>query len=74
MDTELKDPRETYHIKKDGRVFQMFNPYGTPIPFRDAKHNYTKGDLDGMGVGDGIGFIPMFGNTRPIQSVVRRIR
>jgi hypothetical protein len=70
----LLGPRESYHIKKNGRIYQMTDWYDHPIPFRDAKRNYTKTDIDGMEVGQSIRFQPMFGNTKPIQSKLRRLK
>jgi hypothetical protein len=70
----LLGPRDSYHLKKDGRIFQMTDWYNHPIPFKDAKHNYTKSDMDGMKVGQSISFQPLFGNERPIQSKLRRLK
>lgn len=69
----MKD--ESLHIKKDGRVFQMRSGFtGKPMPFRDAKHNYTRGDMQRLKVGQSCTFSPMFGNENPVYSTLARIK
>jgi hypothetical protein len=69
----MKD--ESLHIKKDGRVFQMLEGFSQkPMPFRTAKHNYTKKNLDSLKVGHSITFRPMFGNENPVYSTLVRIK
>jgi hypothetical protein len=66
---------KSLHKKKDGRVFQMLNGITKkPMPFKEAKHNYTKRNLDQLEVGQSITFVPMFGNTNPIYSTLKRIK
>ncbi len=66
---------KSLHKKKDGRVFQMFDGFtGKPMPFGDAKHNYTKQDYDSLNVGQSIKFSPMYGNKNPIYSILKRIK
>lgn len=63
------------HVKRDGRVYQMRDGFsGEPIPFKDAKHNYTKRDIESLKVGQGITFMPMFGNKNPVYSQLVRIK
>ncbi|MDF2841641.1 MAG: hypothetical protein K0R00_67 [Herbinix sp.] len=63
------------HCKMDGRVFQMRDGSShRPIPFSSAKHNYTKGDMDRLKVGQSVSFMPMFGNANPVYSSLVRIR
>lgn len=63
------------HVKRDGRVYQMRDGFsGEPIPFKDAKHNYTRADIEGMKVGQGITFKPMYGNDNPVYSCLVRIK
>jgi hypothetical protein len=70
-----KARNHSLHCKKDGRIFQMRSGSGNiPIPFSSARHNYTKKDLDSLKVGDGMGFMPMFGNERPVHSNVIRVK
>lgn len=66
---------ESLHIKKDGRVFQMLDGFSSePIPFREAKHNYTKSNYDKLEVDNSITFMPMYGNKKPVYSILKRIK
>lgn len=69
----MKD--NTLHNKKDGRMYQMLDGYSRkPIPFKDAKHNYTRREIDEMECGEAITFKPMYGNDNPVCSILVRIR
>jgi len=66
---------KSLHNKKDGRVFQMLEGFSKkPMPFKDAKHNYTKKDYNGLKIGQSMSFRPMFGNENPIYSSLVRIK
>lgn len=74
METKFDTRDKSLHIKKDGRVYQMLDPWSRrPMPFRDAKHNYTERDLADMKVGGSIEFLPMYGNKNPVWSIVIRL-
>jgi hypothetical protein len=63
------------HCKKDGRIFQMRSGvWGGPMRFSEAKHNYTKKDIDSIEVGGAMSFQPMFGNENPVSSTLVRIK
>lgn len=69
-----KSKRDRSLHRTHGKVFQMFHAdSGTPMPFSEAKHNYTKKDLDRLEVGQSMTFMPMFGNKNPVYSKVTRI-
>ena len=69
----MKD--DSLHIKKDGRVFQMLDGFSNePMPFRDAKHNYTRKDFDKLDINQCIFFNPMYGNDKPVYSILKRIK
>lgn len=64
---------KSLHSKKDGKVFQMLDGFtNEPIPFNQAKHNYTKKDYNRLEVGQSIKFNPMFGNENPVSSILLR--
>jgi hypothetical protein len=65
----------SYHIKKDGRVFRMFSGLTErPIPFSEAKRNYTRTEIGRMNIGESITFQPMYGNDKPVYSTLIRIK
>lgn len=67
--------KNSFHVKRDGRTYQMLDPYaGKPMPFSKAKHNYSKEDFDCLEIGQTITFRPMFGNENPVHSVLKRIK
>ncbi len=66
---------ESLHVKRDGRTFQMLSGFsGKPMPFKEAKHNYTRANLEMLPIGGSIGFQPMFGNENPVCSVLIRLK
>lgn len=61
--------------KRDGRIFQMLGGFSKkPMPFSEAKHNYTRRDYDRLKVGESITFSPLFGNKNPVYSILKRIK
>ena len=67
--------KSSLHKKKDGRVFQMFSGLSEePMRFQNAKHNYTRSDMDLLPVGGSIGFMPIYGNKNPVPSLLIRIK
>lgn len=66
---------DSLYIKKDGRAFQMLDGFsGKTIPFAEGKHNYSKKDIDSLAVGRCIKFMPMYGNKKPICTILKRIK
>ena len=63
------------HKTSTGKVFQMLDGFSKkPIPYENAKHNYTRSDLVRMEVGQSILFMPMYGNENPVYSRLLRLK
>lgn len=53
-------------------MFEGFS--GQKIPFAEGKHNYSKKDIDSLAIGRCIKFMPMYGNKKPICTLLIRIK
>jgi len=68
------ETERSIHRKKDGRVFQMFCGLSKkPMTYFEGKHNYTKKNLDELAPEESLGFQPMYGNKKPVPSILVRL-